>query len=256
MQGTFDFGAAGDLLWVRDRLRSCFGQVRSIPLRTPVGQLVKSSISGRTRDEVSALAYRRLVAAYPGWADVARAPVAEVEAVIGGVTFPDVKARYLHDALQAIAARQPDFDLAFLHRLGVGQALAWLERLPGVGRKVSASTLNFSTLHMPAFVVDTHILRILRRFGFVRGKADTRNAYEAVMATAQDWSATDLAELHILMKRLGQTVCCADRSDCRDCRIGLRCRAAASTLPLSSRAARPRYSRSVCGPRRPVAGGR
>lgn len=137
MQGTFDFGAAGDLLWVRDQLRSCFGRVRSIPLRTPVGQLVKSSISGRTRDEVSTLAYRRLVETYPGWADVANAAIAEVEAVIGDVTFPDVKARYLHDALQAIAARQPDFDLAFLHRLGVGQALAWLERLPGVGRKVS-----------------------------------------------------------------------------------------------------------------------
>lgn len=218
--------------------------------------MLKSSISGRTRDEVSALAYRRLVQTYSGWADVANAAIAEVEAVIGDVTFPDVKARYLHDALRAIAARQPDFDLGFLHRLGVARALAWLERLPGVGRKVSASTLNFSTLHMPAFVVDTHILRILRRFGFVRGKADTRSAYEAVMATAQDWTATDLAELHILMKRLGQTVCCADRSNCRGCRIGPRCRTAASALSLSSRAARPRYNRSVCGPRHPAAGGR
>ena len=225
MQMALSFGAAQDIEWVRDQLRSRFGRPGPIPVRTPIGQLVKSSISGRTRDEVSLGAYHRLIDAYPDWSDIVRAATADIEAVIGDVTFPDVKARYLRDALRTIAASRPDFDLAFLGAQSVTRALEWLERLPGVGRKVSASTLNFSTLRMPAFVVDTHILRILRRFGFVRSKADTRTAYEVTMAMLYEWSASDLAELHILMKRLGQTVCRADRACCANCPISQHCHA-------------------------------
>lgn len=228
MQMAFSFGAAEDMAWVRDRLRSSVGPAGPIHVRLPIGQLVKSMISGRTRDEVSLGAYLRLVAAYPDWSGLALAPRAEVEAVIRDVTFPDVKAHHLRAALADIASSRPDFDLTFLGSLGVVGALDWLERLPGVGRKVSASTLNFSTLRMPAFVVDTHILRILRRFGFVRGKADTRTAYDWTMAAVPGWSAADLAELHVLMKRLGQTICHADRAECRNCPIRQRCRAAAA----------------------------
>lgn len=227
MQGAFDFGAVGEIAWVRDQLVSRFGPARSISVRTPIGQLVKSSISGRTRDEVSAAAYHRLVVAYPEWSDLADAAIEDIEAFISDVTFPDVKARHLRDALHIIAADRPDFDLAFLGQLGVARALEWLERLPGVGRKVSASTLNFSTLRMPAFVVDSHVLRVLRLFGFVRSKADTRTAYDAVMTIAHDWSAADLAELHIVMKRLGQTICGAEHADCRNCPIGRCCQASA-----------------------------
>ena len=229
MQMAFDFGAVEDMAWVRDRLRSCFGRPDRVCPRAPIGQLVKSSISHRTLDEVSLAAYRRLVAAYPEWPALAQASTGDVEALIGDVAFPDVKARHLGDALRAIGARHPDFDLKFLGRLSVAEALAWLERLPGVGRKVSASTLNFSTLDMPAFVVDTHVLRVLSRYGFVRSKVDTQTAYDAAMAAAPRWSATELGELHILMKRLGQTICRHDRGRCADCPIRRRCKAATAS---------------------------
>ncbi len=223
MQIALSFGADQDIEWLRDQLKSRFGHPGPILVRTPIGQLVKSSISGRTRDAISLSAYHRLIGAYPDWSDIACATMADIEALIGDVTFPDVKARYVRDALRAIATSRPDFDLAFLGAQSVTRALAWLERLPGVGRKVSASTLNFSTLRMPAFVVDTHILRVLRRFGFVRSRADIRTAYDVTMALLHEWSAADLAELHILMKRLGQTICRADRTYCANCPINRRC---------------------------------
>jgi len=229
MQMVFDFGAVADMAWVRNQLRFFFGRPDRVCARAPIGQLVKSSISHRTLDEVSLAAYQRLVEAYPEWPALATASTGDVEALIGDVTFPDVKARHLGDALRAIGARHPDFDLDFLGRLSVAEALAWLERLPGVGRKVSASTLNFSTLDMPAFVVDTHVLRVLGRYGFVRNTADTRAAYDAVMGASSRWSAAELAELHILMKRLGQTICRHDRARCPDCPIRRRCKAAATS---------------------------
>lgn len=230
MQMAFDFGAVEDISWVRDRLRSCFGRPDSFCVRIPIGQLVKSSISSRTRDEISLVAYRRLVDAYPRWSDLAQASSDDVEVLIGDVTFPDVKARHLGRALRAIGDHHPDFDLSFLRRMGVAGALAWLERLPGVGRKISASTLNFSTLSMPAFVVDSHILRVLGRFGFVGSAAETRMAYGAVMVITPGWSVDELAELHILMKRLGQIICRHGRARCADCPIRLRCKAAAGTV--------------------------
>ncbi len=229
MQMVFDFGAVADMAWVREQLRFFFGRPDRICARTPIGQLVKSSISNRTLDEVSLAAYQRLVEAYPEWPALAAASTGDVEALIGDVAFPDVKARHLGDSLRVIGACHPDFDLDFLGRLSVAEALAWLERLPGVGRKVSASTLNFSTLDMPAFVVDMYVLRVLGRYGFVRNTADTRTAYDAVMAAAPRWSAAELAELHILMKRLGQTICRHGRARCPDCPIRRRCKAAATS---------------------------
>ena len=224
---AFGFGAGEDMACLRDQLRSRFGRPGPIVTRTPIGQFVKSLISGRTRDAVSLRSYQRLVAVYPRWSELAGASAEDVEAVIGDVTFPDVKARHLGDALRAVAATHPRFDLTFLAGLSVAEALAWLERLPGAGRKVSASTLNFSTLKMAAFVVDTHVLRVLRRHGIVRAAADTRTAYDAVMAASFAGSAAELAELHLLMKHLGQTICRADRACCGDCPIRRRCKTAA-----------------------------
>jgi endonuclease-3 len=230
MQTAFNFGAREDMEWIRGQLRLRFGSVRAFTALTPVGQLVKSSISGRTRDEISTAAFHRLVGIYPEWGDIARATPSDLEAVIRDVTYPEDKARHLRAALRDIAACRPDFDLMFLGGLGVERALAWLELLPGVGPKVAASTLNFSTLHMPAFVVDTHILRILCRFGFIGDNANSRTAYTVTMEILYDWSAADLIELHVLMKRLGQNICGADRAYCRDCPIGRRCQGAAARL--------------------------
>lgn len=231
---AFGFGAVEEMTGVRDQLRSRFGRPLPIRALTPLGQLVKSSISGRTRDEVSWNAYRRLCETYPEWSDLAHAPPGDVEAVISEVTFADVKALHLHEALNLIAASRPDFDLSFLGRLSVARALAWLERLPGVGRKVAASTLNFSTLRMPAFVIDTHVLRILRRFGFAPSTADSRAAYDTAMAALDDWSAADLVEFHILMKRLGQHICRDPHAYCQHCPINQRCQTAAAHLRHSA----------------------
>lgn len=235
MQMAFDFGAVEDIAWMRDRLRSHFGRPGRVCARSPIGQLVKSSISNRTLDEVSLAAYRRLVAAYPQWPALAEASTGDVESLIGDVTFPDVKARHLGEALRAVGARHPDFDLDFLGGMSVAEALAWLERLPGVGRKVSASTLNFSTLNMPAFVVDSHILRVLGRYGFVRNGAETQTAYDAAMAIMPGWSAAELAELHVLMKRLGQIICRHGRARCADCPVRLRCKAAVGSARQMAR---------------------
>jgi endonuclease-3 len=240
MKNMFDFGDGAKLVQLRDLLIARFGRPEIGALREPMGQLVKSLISSRTRDEVSLPAYARLARAYPRWADMVAAPQGEIEAVIKDVTFADVKAGHLKRTLMVIATAHPDFRLDFLAAMPVPQALAWLERLPGVGRKVAAATLSFSTLRRPALVIDTHILRVLRRIGIVRPNATTENAYNIVMAAVDGWGADDLAELHSLMKCLGKTLCRFDRACCDDCPIESHCKTAiGSAAPKLIKEERP-----------------
>lgn len=226
MQKGFDFGAEAELERIRRLLRPGFGEA-GIPRKLdPLSQLVRSLIGSRTRDPVSWRSFARLRSRFPHWAGLIAAEPREIEAAIAAVTFPDVKARQLRDALRRIAALRAGLDLDFLGRWSVDDALAWLERLPGVGPKVAAAVLNFSTLDRPAFVVDTHVLRVLCRLGFVPDNAEARHARAAVMTAAVDWSAPALAELHALLKRLGQLACHAHGPDCRACPLRHGCRTA------------------------------
>lgn len=174
-------------------------------------------ISARTRDAVSTAAYDRLVARYGGPAALARATAAEVARTIGDVTFAEAKVAQLVAALRRIAAADRGFALAQLAELPLGDALVWLERLPGVARKVSAATLNASTLRRPVMIFDTHVLRALQRLGFVPETADYRAASEAETAAMPAWTGDDFLGFHIALKRLGQTVCRWDAPDCAGC---------------------------------------
>ena len=225
MQITFDFAQPTNKIpLMRQELREMFAGYRPLNIREPIGQLVKSMISSRTKDEVSLRSYEKLLRRFPRWQDLAAAPVKAIEETIREVTFAPEKAGYLKESFRLIALGYPDFDLSRLKTRSVPQALAWLEKLPGVGRKVAASTLNFSTLEMPAFVVDTHVIRVLGRFGIVGSRASTEATYDAVMTAVPGWTALELSEFHVLVKRLGQTFCPFDEAACGKCALRPHCR--------------------------------
>ncbi len=188
-----------------------------LPRRTPIGQLVKSLINSRTRDGVSIPAYRALGARFGSVAGMARATAAEIGETIAAVTFPAVKAERLVATLALIGAERAHFDLDFLGDMPRREAMAWLERLPGVGCEVAAATLNVSRLSCPVFVVDTHTIRILRRLGFAGAKADSRAIMAAVMEAMPEWAGDDFFRFHLGIKRLGQTVCVFSEPDCPRC---------------------------------------
>jgi protein ImuA len=194
-----------------------FGKIRVEERPDPVSQLVGSFIGSRTYDWKSWDAFVRLVRRYPSWDAIADAPVADIAAMLEGVRFSEKKAPELRQALRAIRTRFGQIDLDFLAQYDVDQALNCLRQIHGVGPKIAATTLNFSTLRMRTFVVDMHVLRVLQRFGFVAMKADIETAYDAVMAAADGLSADDLFDLHWQMKSLGQTVCTHAKALCASC---------------------------------------
>jgi len=221
MQQSFDFVASDIARW-RDRLVPVADR-RPLRRRKPVWQLVKSLISGRTRDPVSLAAYLRLRDRFGSAAGIAGAPPVAIERAIANVTFAEIKAKWLTAALRRIQRERPDFNLDFLGALPLETALAWLERLPGVGRKVAASALNASTLGMPVLIVDSHVLRVLERLGFIGRGAGAQLASERATAAMRDWGAEDFLHFHIAMKRLGQTACRFETPDCAACPLTVDC---------------------------------
>ena len=223
MQTSLFFGQSADLRSIRDRLKIAFGRERAAFRVSPINQFIRSFISSRTMDWQSGRAFTRLLDRFSGPEALADAPVAEIEAALEGVQFADRKARELKDALLHIRTRAGAVDLEFLADLDVDAALLWLEQIRGVGRKISAATLNFSALRKRSFVVDTHIIRIMRRFGFVKPNAETEDVYDAVMQAAGDMSAEDLYEFHSHLKRLGQNTCKAFQTSCNACPLSESC---------------------------------
>lgn len=206
-----------DLRSIRDRLGAVFSGVRGDRRLDPTSQFVHALVGVRTYDAISDKAFLRLVERFRRWDDVADAPVEAIGTVLAGVTFADKKAAGLKIALRQIRARFGAVDLEFLADDPVDIALFRLEEIHGVHRKIAAATLNFSTLRRRAFVVDTHVLRVMRRFGFVSPTADTVAAFDAVMAAADGLDADDLYELHWHVKWLGQEACTHGRTWCFRC---------------------------------------
>lgn len=223
MQTNLFLDPAGDIRAIRDRLRDLMGPIRDAQRLDPVSQLVRSFIASRTHDRDSWEAFLRLSRRFRTWDALAGAPVGEIETLLEGVTLASKKAPELKEALRKIRVRAGALHLGFLAGHPVDQALRWLEEIHGIGRKIAAATLNFSTLRKRAFVVETNVLRVLRRFGFVDARADIKDAYEAVMDAAQGFDADDLYELHWHLKRLGQKFCTDARAYCAACPLSETC---------------------------------
>ena len=216
---------------IDSRLRTPFGHPRPCLQLDPVSQLVLAMIGVRTYGAISQAAFETLIRRFHRWDRVRDAPATEVYKAIRPVTYSEVKARHLQATLRAITMTRGGLTLEFLSEWSVEDALTWLERLPGVGRKVAAATLNFSTLRMNALVIDTHHLRILRRIGLVGPRANYREAYDRItpfLPTA--WTANDIDDHHRLMKILGQRVCRPHRTDCEKCPLNDLCETAMRTF--------------------------
>ena len=188
--------------------------------RDPVWTLVQGVIGARSKTRVSNDSTDRLLADYGSWEAVAQAPIEELVEALANQTFPEMLARRVKDCLTAIIEQRGAADLRHLSNLATEEAMAWLETLPGVARKISAQVMNTSTFDRRTMVIEGHHRRIMQRMGLVPAKADTLRAYNALMPIfPEEWSAADMDEHHLLLKKLGQSHCRPSRMACEACPV-------------------------------------
>jgi endonuclease-3 len=207
-------------------LIEAFGRIIRPPekRRDPVWVLVHGVIGAQTKTAASNASTDALIAEFGSWDAVAAVPVADLEVRLQRQTFPSVAAERLKACLTAIIAERGSVDLRHLSNLDTPQAMAWLETLPGVARKNSAGVMNASIFERRAMVIDGHHRRIMQRMGLVPAKADTAKTYDALMPIVPDeWSAADMDEHHLLLKKLGQTYCRPRRAECEACPLRAYC---------------------------------
>lgn len=227
MQLPFDDPRTDILRRTQVALVERFGRIIRPPekRRSPEWVLVHGVIGAQTRTAASNASTDGLLAEFGSWDAVAAVPVPELQARLQRQTFPSVAAQRLSDCLNAIIETCGTVDLSHLAGLDMEAAMAWLEQLPGVARKNSAGVMNASTLDRKAMVIDGHHCRIMQRMGIVAAKADTAKTYDTLMPLVpEEWSAADMDEHHLLLKKLGQTHCRVRKPQCDGCPVRMDCR--------------------------------
>jgi endonuclease-3 len=203
---------------VHNRLLANYGPPKPRDLWDPLTQMIYSMLSSRTKTEVSHEVLRALQARFGTWENLRDAAIPEIEDTIRAATFPERKAVQLKTALVSITQRCGSLDLGFLARYRTEKIRAWLEAFDGVGVKMSAAVVNFSTLRRRAMCVDSHHLRIVQRLGFVNKGATAREAEARIMEMAPaNWSAAMLDDHHSLIKLHGQKLCTFAEPRCSAC---------------------------------------
>ncbi|SEC32448.1 endonuclease-3 [Rhizobiales bacterium GAS188] len=193
---------------IRARLIAVHGPQHDAERADPTTQLVKAMIGSRSLDVVSDAAFEQLRRHFPSWDMLPDAEPAAILPHLAEVTYASDKAMRLIDCARLIRDRRGRFDLAFLDSWTADHAMAFLQKLPGIGPEVAATTLNFSSLRKRVFAADTHVLRTCFRLGLVPGPRGSARELRLLAEHVPDsYDADDLYELHWLLKAHGQARC-------------------------------------------------
>ncbi|HEU5367521.1 MAG TPA: endonuclease III [Ktedonobacterales bacterium] len=195
---------------VMDTLAETYHGKGSVELGEPFKVLIATVISQRTREEQTTLVSNRLFARYPDAASLADAPVDELERLLNGSQYPEVKAprikeiaRILRDQFGGQVPRTIDELLA----------------LPGVGRKTANCVLLYA-FGLAALCVDVHVHRISNRLGWVQ----TKTPDQTEVALARILPAPYWLTINRLMVQHGRAICLPSVPLCRRCPVRLWCK--------------------------------
>lgn len=133
-----------------------------VPLahKDPYTLLIAVLMSAQSTDvrvnQITPLLFKRADNPY----DMVRLSVEEIREIIKPVGLSPMKAKGIHGLSKILIDK---------HDGQVPKKLEYLEELPSVGHK-TASVVVSQAFGIPAFPVDTHIHRLLYRWGFTNGK--------------------------------------------------------------------------------------
>jgi endonuclease-3 len=157
---------------LHSRLKNFYGE-KNPSLPDPTEELISTILSQNTNDRNRDLAFTNLRSRFSSWESVAFAPLPELESAIRVAGLAPSKGPRIQKVLRLISEKYGQFSLPSQAR--PEELLDFLLSLPGVGPKTARCVLLFSYGY-PVFPVDTHILRVGKRLGFIKEKESPARA--------------------------------------------------------------------------------
>jgi endonuclease-3 len=172
--------------------------------------LVATQLSAQCTDERVNLVTRDLFQKYRSAEDYATVGQEELEQDIRSTGFYRNKAKNIRAASQLLITN---------YNGEVPSTMADLLKLPGVARKTANVVLGNAFGIIEGFVVDTHIGRLARRFGWTKNEDPVKVEQDLMrLVPRQDW--LDLSHLLIFH---GRAICQARKPLCQRCTLSKIC---------------------------------
>ena len=185
----------------------------------PLDILIETILSQNTNDQNRDKAYQRLKTRFPRWEHVLRARTKTIVSAIRQGGLAEQKARRIREILHWIKKREGKLSLSFLAKMDSEEIKKTIGPLKGVGPKTLHCLLLFG-LRREAFPVDTHILRIGKRLGFIPEWMDAEKAHEWMSRLIPKKKSLSL---HLNLIRFGRSVCKARNPLCNVCFLSGEC---------------------------------
>jgi endonuclease-3 len=195
------------------RLKGAYGAPKPLRKTDPVDEIIRTVLSQNTSDKNSIPAYNALKARFGRWEDALAADTRTIRTLIRHAGLANIKAKRIKEVLSEIREREGKISLSGLRVLDVKSARDYLVSLGGVGPKTAACVLLFS-FAKPIMPVDTHIFRVAKRLGLLKGDATIDQAHEELTGMVP---ARAIYECHLLLIEHGRRTCKASRPLCGAC---------------------------------------
>jgi endonuclease-3 len=181
--------------------------------------LVQTILSQNTNDQNRDRAYQRLKSRFPRWEDILKGKRRGVVEALRPGGLARQKAKRIVDILQWLKKREGKVNLTFLKGMGEEEIKETLGDLKGIGPKTVHCLLLFG-LGREAFPVDTHVLRVGKRLGFIPEEIDAEKAHSWMVPLVPKGKALSL---HINLIRHGRFVCKPKNPRCSGCFLKKEC---------------------------------
>lgn len=186
----------------------------------PLDELVSCILSQHSNDARTYPAFAELRRRFPAWADLMSASAVEIEQVLQPAGLAKAKTQRVRAALSEIHARVGDYSIDLLDSMTDGQAVSWLESLPGVGPKTAAVTLAFA-FGRDVLPVDTHVFRVAKRLGWIPERVNEAKSHAVLGKKIPKGMAL---RTHLALIRHGRTRCTARNPKCSECPLIAGCK--------------------------------
>lgn len=180
--------------------------------KDPFKVLVSTMLSARTKDETTTEACRKLFRKVKNPSDLDKYSARQLERLIYPVGFYRTKAKNLKKLAGALKNRK------------VPDNIEELVKLPGVGRK-TANLVVVIAFGKHGVCVDTHVHRIMNRFGYVR----TKTPHETEAALRKKLPKRYWLSINSILVAFGQHLCRPVSPRCSKCPVRNYCNRAGVT---------------------------